>query len=133
MKILWENPNKTVVDHLQILVFHCIMGANTFIKEIYMTSKQRAYLRGLANPLTAIFQIGKNGLNDNLIKQVDDALEARELIKLSVLETAPDDNRTLAEALATSTNSVLVQVVGNKITLYRTKKKNSKIQLPEGR
>ena len=66
------------------------------------------------------------------IKQVNDALEARELIKLSVLETAPEDNRTLAEALALATNSVLVQVVGNKITLYRAKKKNSKIQLPEG-
>ncbi len=98
-----------------------------------MTSKQRAYLRGLANPLTAILQVGKNGLNDNLIKQVEDALEARELIKLSVLETAPEDNRTVAETLATSTNSVLVQVVGNKITLYRAKKKNPKIQLPEGR
>jgi RNA-binding protein len=95
-----------------------------------MTSKQRAYLRGLANPLVAILQIGKNGINDNLIKQVDDALEARELIKLSVLETAPDDNRVLAEELASSTNSVLVQVIGNKITLYRPKKKNSKIQLP---
>lgn len=98
-----------------------------------MTSKQRAYLRGLANSLTAILQIGKNGLNDNLIKQVDDALEARELIKLSVLETAPEDNHTLAETLASCTNSVLVQVVGNKITLYRAKKKNPKIQLPEGR
>ena len=98
-----------------------------------MTSKQRAYLRGLANPLTAILQVGKNGLNDNLIKQVEDALEARELIKLSVLETAPEDNRTFAETLSTSTNSVLVQVVGNKITLYRAKKKNPKIQLPEGR
>ncbi|MCI9000824.1 MAG: ribosome assembly RNA-binding protein YhbY [Clostridia bacterium] len=98
-----------------------------------MTSKQRAYLRGLANPLTAILQVGKNGLNDNLIKQVEDALEARELIKLSVLETAPEDNRTIAETLASSTNSVLVQVVGNKITLYRAKKKNPKIQLPEGR
>lgn len=97
-----------------------------------MTSKQRAYLRGLANPLAAILQVGKNGLNDNLIKQVEDALEARELIKLSVLETAPEDNRTVAETLATSTNSVLVQVVGNKITLYRAKKKNPKIQLPEG-
>ncbi len=98
-----------------------------------MTSKQRAYLRGLANPLAAILQVGKNGLNDNLIKQVEDALEARELIKLSVLETAPEDNRTIAETLASSTNSVLVQVVGNKITLYRAKKKNPKIQLPEGR
>lgn len=96
-----------------------------------MTSKQRAYLRGLANPLTAILQIGKNGLNDNLIKQVDDALEARELIKLSVLETAPEETRILAEKIAFSTNSLVVQVVGNKITLYRAKKKNSKIQLSE--
>lgn len=96
-----------------------------------MTSKQRAYLRGLANPLTAILQIGKNGLNDNLIKQVDDALESRELIKISVLETAPDEKRVLAEELASSTNSFLVQVLGNKITLYRAKKKDSKIQLPE--
>lgn len=96
-----------------------------------MTSKQRAYLRSLANPLTAILQIGKNGLNDNLIKQVDDALESRELIKISVLETAPDEKRVLAEELALATNSFLVQILGNKITLYRAKKKDSKIQLPE--
>ena len=55
-----------------------------------MTSKQRAYLRGLANNITAIFQIGKNGINNNLIKQIDEALEARELIKITVLETSPD-------------------------------------------
>ena len=96
-----------------------------------MTSKQRSYLRGLANPLTAILQIGKNGLNDNLIKQIDDALKARELIKLSVLNTAPEENRMFAEKIAFSTNSLVVQVVGNKITLYRAKKRNSKIQLPE--
>ncbi|MCI8482628.1 MAG: ribosome assembly RNA-binding protein YhbY [Clostridia bacterium] len=95
-----------------------------------MTSKQRAFLRGLANPLSAIFQIGKNGLSDNLIKQIDDALEARELIKLSVLETAPEENRVLANQIAATTNSCVVQVVGNKLTLYRAKKKNSKIQLP---
>ena len=82
-----------------------------------MTSKQRAYLRSLANSVTAILQIGKNGINDNLIKQVDDALEARELIKVSVLETAPEEKRILAEDLASSTNSILVQIVGNKITL----------------
>lgn len=95
-----------------------------------MTSKQRAYLRSLAHPLTALFQIGKNGLNDNLIKQVDDCLESRELIKLSVLETAPEVNQVLADELASKTNSCVVQVVGNKITLYRAKKKNSKIVLP---
>ena len=68
-------------------------------------------------------------MNDNLIKQVNDALEARELIKVSVLETAPDEKRILADELASSTNSVLVQVLGNKITLYRARKKNSKIVL----
>ena len=96
-----------------------------------MTSKQRAYLRALSNKLDAIFQVGKNGLNDNLIKQVDDALEARELIKLSVLETSPDDNFFVANELALKTNSVLVQVIGNKVTLYRPKKKNPRIVLPD--
>lgn len=96
-----------------------------------MTSKQRAYLRSLANSVTAILQIGKNGINDNLIKQINDALEARELIKVSVLETAPEEKRVLAEEIASSTNSILVQVLGNKITLYRARKKNSKIVLPD--
>lgn len=96
-----------------------------------MTSKQRAYLRAMANGLDAIFQIGKNGLNDNFIKQIDDALEAREMIKITVLETAPEDNLSLANELATKTNSILVQVVGNKVTLYRKRQKNSKIILPD--
>jgi len=95
-----------------------------------MTSKQRAYLRGLANSLDAIFQIGKGGISDNLIKQLDDALEARELIKISVLETAPADVKSLGNEIANNTNSILVQTVGNKITLYRARKKDSKIVLP---
>lgn len=96
-----------------------------------MTSKQRAYLRGLANSLQPIFQIGKSGLSDNLIKQLDDALEARELIKVSVLDTAPNDIKSLGENIATTTNSICVQIVGSKITLYRAKKKDAKIILPE--
>ena len=90
-----------------------------------MTSKQRAYLRGLANTLQPIFQIGKSGLSDNLIKQLDDALEARELIKISVLETAPDDVKSLGVKIAEATNSTCVQTVGSKITLYRANKKNN--------
>ena len=96
-----------------------------------MTSKQRAYLRGLANTIDPIFQIGKSGLSENLIKQLDDAIEARELIKISVLETAPESVRKLGEEIASSTNSILVQTIGNKITLYRSKKENSRIVLPE--
>lgn len=95
-----------------------------------MTSKQRAYLRGLANTIDAIFQIGKGGISDNLIKQLSDALEARELIKISVLETAPANSKALGQEIAEATNSTLVQVVGNKITLYRPRKKDSKIVLP---
>lgn len=96
-----------------------------------MTSKQRAYLRSLANTIDAIFQIGKGGISDNLVKQLSDALEARELIKISVLETAPDTAKVLGNEIAESTNSTVVQVVGNKITLYRPRKKDSKIVLPQ--
>ena len=96
-----------------------------------MNSKQRAYLRGLANTLEPIFQIGKSGLSDNLIKQLSDALEARELIKITILNTAPDDVKSLGNEIAENTNSTLVQTVGNKITLFRQKKKDSKIVLPE--
>lgn len=97
---------------------------------IKMTSKQRAYLRGLANNIDAIFQIGKSGITENQIQQLKDALEARELIKISVLETAPSNARELGEEIANLTNSVLVQTIGNKITLFKQKKKNSKIILP---
>ena len=96
-----------------------------------MNSKQRAFLRSLANNITSIFQVGKNGISENLIKQVDDALEARELIKLNVLETSPDDIEEVANSIAEKTNCTLVQIMGNKITLYRARKKDSKIVLPE--
>ena len=95
-----------------------------------MTSKQRAYLRGLANNIDAIFQIGKSGISNNLIIQLSDALDARELIKISVLETAPASAKDLGVEISEATNSTLVQVVGNKITLYRPRKKDSKIILP---
>ena len=94
-----------------------------------MNSKQRAYLRSLANNITAIFQVGKSGISDNLIKQVDDALEARELIKINVLETSPEEISDVANTLAENTNSEVVQTLGNKVTLFRAKKKNSKIMI----
>lgn len=94
-----------------------------------MTSKDRAYLRSLATNIDPIFQIGKGGLSDNLIKQVDDALEARELIKITVLENAQENPDEFAAALASKTNSVVVQVMGRKITLYRKRVKESKINI----
>lgn len=96
-----------------------------------ITSKQRAYLRSLANPIDAIFQVGKSGITDNLIRQIGDALEARELIKFTVLETAPDTMQAIANEVATATNSIVVQTLGKKVTLYRAKKKNPKIVLPD--
>ena len=98
-------------------------------KDENMTSKQRAYLRSQANTLDSIFQIGKTGLTDNLIKQLSDALTARELIKISVLETAPDTAKNLSLEIAEATNSVVVQVIGSKITLFRQKEKNSRYDL----
>ncbi len=95
-----------------------------------MTSKQRAYLRGKANTIDAIFQIGKGGITPELLKQLDNAIEARELIKLTVLETAPASAKELAEEVALGTNSMVVQTIGNKITLFRQKKKESKFELP---
>ena len=95
-----------------------------------MTSKQRAYLRGLANGLDPIFQIGKTGLSDNLLTQLSDALEARELIKITVLETAPDTAKDLAIEISENIDCIVVQVIGSKITLFRQKEKNSRYELP---
>lgn len=95
-----------------------------------MTSKQRAYLRGLSNKIEPIFQIGKSGVGNNLIQQLNDALEARELIKITVLETAPDSIKNIANDISIQTNSILVQIIGSKITLYKPRKNNPKIMLP---
>ena len=90
-----------------------------------MTSKERAGLRSQANTIQPIFQIGKNGISDNTIKQVDDALEARELIKITVLETAGENTRDLAHEVAREVNAEVVQVIGSKFVLYRKSKKNN--------
>lgn len=96
-----------------------------------MTSKQRAYLRSLSNKIDPIFQVGKSGITDILVKQIDEAIEARELIKIHVLEAAPMSKKEIAEELALKLNAVLVQIMGSKITLYRAKKKDPKIILPK--
>lgn len=96
-----------------------------------MTTKQRAYLKSLAMTMDPIFQIGKNSMTPKLTNAVDEALAARELIKISVLKNCMDDPRALAEMVAERTHSQVVQVIGKKIVLYREgKDKNKKIQLP---
>ena len=95
-----------------------------------ITSKQRAYLRSLANPIPTIMQIGKGGLTENLLKPVSDALEARELIKLNVLENSGEDAYDLLQNLAAELGAEPVAVVGRKIVLYRASEKKPVIVLP---
>ncbi len=87
-----------------------------------LTSKQRAALRGAANKMDTILQIGKDGINENLVQQVSDALNARELIKMRVLENAPLTAREAAFELAEETNSESVQIIGTRFVLYRRNK-----------
>ena len=101
------------------------------MKGLFMiTSKQRAYLRSLANPLPAIMQIGKGGLNENMLRTFSDALEAKELIKLHVLENSGEDPRELVNALAEALDAEPVAATGRKIVLYRRSQKKPVIELP---
>ena len=94
-------------------------------------SKQRAYLKGLAMNITPIFQIGKSSLTPEFTQSAKEALEARELIKISVLQNCMDDPKEIARVLAERTGSQVVQVIGKKIVLYKEgKKEKKKIQLP---
>ncbi len=94
-----------------------------------LTSKQRAALRAMANGEGAIMQIGKGGVGENLVKTVSDALEARELIKLTVLETCMQTPKETANELAAATDAEVVGVVGRKIILYRESVNNKRIEL----
>lgn len=98
-----------------------------------MTSKQRSYLKGIAMTTEPIFQIGKSSVTPELTAAISEALEARELIKITVLKNCLDDGRSIAEVLAERTHSEVVQVIGKKIVLYKPAKdeKKRKIQLPK--
>ena len=94
-----------------------------------MTTKQRAALRSMANTMEPILHIGKDGINDNLVKQAWDALEARELIKATVLQNAPLTAREACDELCERVHADPVQVIGSKFVIYRKARKNSKIDL----
>ena len=96
-----------------------------------MTSKQRSYLKGIAMSLQAIFQLGKGDIDENFINQIDTALEAREIIKITALPSHMEGPYAVAEALAEATGAEIVQVIGSKIVLYRESRKNKKIVLPK--
>ena len=91
-----------------------------------MTSKQRAYLKGLAMNIDPVFQIGKSSLTPEITQAVDEALEARELIKVTVLKNYLGDGGSIADVLAERTHSQVVQVIGRKIVLYRPAKEEKK-------
>jgi len=96
-----------------------------------MTSKQRAQLKSMAMTMDTILNIGKESLTEEFLTAVEEALEARELIKISVLKNCDDDHRAIAEAIADHTDSEVVQIIGRKIVLYRQARKpeNRKIKL----
>ena len=95
-----------------------------------MTSKQRSYLKGLAMTMAPIFQLGKSSLTPENTQAIAEALEARELIKINVLQNCADDPNELAQIVAERTHSQVVQVIGKKIVLYKESKNKKKIELP---
>ncbi len=96
-----------------------------------LTGKQRSYLKGLANAVPAIMQVGKAGITDSLITQVDEYLEQHELVKGSVLKNALFTAREVCEELAEELSAEYVQVIGNKFVIYRESKENKQILLPK--
>ncbi|MFO7637176.1 MAG: ribosome assembly RNA-binding protein YhbY [Clostridia bacterium] len=95
-----------------------------------INSRQRSHLRSLAHGLEPIFQVGKGGINENLIKQFEDAFEARELVKASVLSNSLYGAREACDEIAGKTGADIVQVIGSRFVLYRPSRKHKKIQLP---
>lgn len=96
-----------------------------------LTGKQKRFLRSLAHDLDPIFQVGKGGVNDNLIKQIEDALEARELIKVQVLNNCTEDKDEVAATLSKGAHAELVQIIGNVIVLYKPSREKKRIELPK--
>lgn len=95
-----------------------------------LTGKQKRFLRAEAHHLTPIFQVGKGGVNENMITQIKEALEVRELIKVAILQNNSDDKHEVAEALAAGAGAELVQLIGHTVVLYKESREHKTIQLP---
>ncbi|MDG5786513.1 ribosome assembly RNA-binding protein YhbY [Evansella sp. AB-P1] len=95
-----------------------------------LTGKQKRFLKSKAHHLKPIFQVGKGGVNENLIKQVEDALEARELIKVSILQNCDEDKDEVADALSFGAKAEIVQIIGNTIVFYKESINKKTIELP---
>ncbi|MNK38156.1 RNA-binding protein YhbY [compost metagenome] len=96
-----------------------------------LTGKQKRYLRSQAHHLQPIFQVGKGGTNEQIIRHITDAIETRELIKLSVLNNCLDDPKQIGAELAADSGAELVQVIGRTIVLYKESRENKQIELPK--
>ncbi len=96
-----------------------------------LTGKQKRFLRSEAHHLSPIFQVGKGGINDAMIKQIGEALEVRELIKVSILQNCEEDKHEVAETLAKGADAELVQLIGLTVVLYKPSKNNKRIELPK--
>ncbi len=96
-----------------------------------LTGKQRSYLKGLANNIDPTFQVGKNGLSDNFIKQIEEAIESRELIKIKILQNSMLDPTEVANEIADKIDAEFVQSIGSRFVLYKESEENKKIQLPK--
>ncbi|MBR7553356.1 ribosome assembly RNA-binding protein YhbY [Allobacillus sp. GCM10007491] len=95
-----------------------------------LTGKQKRFLRKEAHHLSPIFQVGKQGVNENMIAQLNDVLEKRELIKVNILQNVLEDKEEIAQQIVQGTGAELVQLIGNIIVLYKPSEENKQIQLP---
>lgn len=95
-----------------------------------LTGKQRAFLKSMANSIDPIFQLGKNGVTESFVKQIEDALEVREIIKIKVLNNSLLDPTEVANQIAEEIDAEFVQSIGSKFVLYKESKENKKIELP---
>lgn len=96
-----------------------------------LTGKQRSYLRSLAHNLDPLFQLGKHGLSENFIKQVDEALENRELVKINILNNSMMETEDVSRELTEQLDAEFVQNIGNKVVIYRESEENKEINLPK--
>lgn len=96
-----------------------------------LTGKQKRFLRSKANTLRPIFQVGKAGVNENMIEQINEALEKRELIKISILQNCLEDKDTIANEIAAGTNGEIAQIIGNNIAVYKESIDHKTIILPQ--
>lgn len=95
-----------------------------------LTGKQKRFLRSEAHHLDAIFQVGKGGVSGTMLRQIEEALEARELVKISILQNNEDDKNDVANQLAEGTTAELVQLIGHTVVLYKQSVNNKRIELP---